>query len=50
MRDGRSVTLNLRDYERKLPVLLGAEDVESVRVDRDTLEDVVLRLVGEVER
>jgi hypothetical protein len=35
------VTLDLREYERKLPVLLAAEDVESVQVDRDTVDDVL---------
>jgi ABC-type multidrug transport system ATPase subunit len=50
MRDGRSETVELRNYERELPALLGATGVESVRVERDTLEDVVLRLVEEAER
>jgi ABC-2 type transport system ATP-binding protein len=48
-RDGRVETLELCDYERELPPLLGADGVESVRVERDTLEDVVLRLVEEGE-
>ena len=48
-RDGRVETFELRDYERELPPLLGADGVESVRVERDTLEDVVLRLVEEGE-
>jgi ABC-2 type transport system ATP-binding protein len=48
-RDGRLETFELRDYERELPALLGADGVESVRVERDTLEDVVLRLVEEGE-
>ena len=46
-RDGRVETFELRDYERELPALVGADGVESVRVERDTLEDVVLRLVEE---
>ena len=48
-RDGRVATFELRDYERELPALLGADGVESMRVERDTLEDVVLRLVEEGE-
>ena len=48
-RDGRVETFELRDYERELPALVGADGVESVRVERDTLEDVVLRLVEEGE-
>jgi ABC-2 type transport system ATP-binding protein len=48
-RDGRAETFELHDYERELPVLLGADGVESVRVERETLEDVVLRLVEEGE-
>jgi len=46
-RDGRSETLALRDYEHELPGLLAGGDVESVRVEHDTLEDVMLRLVEE---
>jgi ABC-2 type transport system ATP-binding protein len=48
-RDGRAETLELLDYEHELPALLGADGVESVRIERDTLEDVMLRLVEETE-
>ena len=48
-RDGRVETLELGDYERELPRLLSGGGVDSVRVDRDTLEDVMLRLVEEEE-
>ena len=46
-RDGRVETFELLDYERELPALLGTRDIESLRVEHDTLEDVVLRLVEE---
>jgi ABC-2 type transport system ATP-binding protein len=49
-RDGRDETVELRDYERELPPLLSGGGVESVRVERDTLEDVMLRLVEGEER
>jgi ABC-2 type transport system ATP-binding protein len=49
-RDGRVETLVLRDYERELPALLSGGGVESVQIERDTLEDVMLRLVEETER
>ena len=39
----------LRDYERELPRLLSRGGVESVQIERDTLEDVMLRLVEESE-
>jgi ABC-2 type transport system ATP-binding protein len=46
LRRGESTeTLELRDYERELPPLLADGAVDSVRIDRDTLEDVLLRLV-----
>jgi ABC-2 type transport system ATP-binding protein len=48
-RDGRVETFELRDYERELPALLGTGDIESLRVEHDTLEDVMLRLVEEAE-
>ena len=48
-RDGRTETVELRDYERELPPLLSGGGVESVRIERDTLEDVMLRLVEEAE-
>jgi hypothetical protein len=46
-RDGREETAELHDYERELPALLGADGVESVRVEHETLEDILLRLVQE---
>ena len=49
-RDGRAETLELRDYQRELPRLLAGGGVESVRVEQDTLEDVMLMLVEEAER
>jgi ABC-2 type transport system ATP-binding protein len=49
-RDGRVERLELRDYERELPALLAGGGVDSVRVERDTLEDVMLALVEEAER
>jgi ABC-2 type transport system ATP-binding protein len=49
-RDGDVETVELRDYERELPPLLSRGGVESVRIERDTLEDVMLRLVEEDER
>jgi ABC-2 type transport system ATP-binding protein len=49
-RDGHVETVELRDYERELPPLLSGGGVEWVRVERDTLEDVLLRLVEEEER
>jgi ABC-type multidrug transport system ATPase subunit len=49
-RDGRAETLELRDYEHELPALLAGGGVEAVRVERDTLEDVLLNLVEQDER
>jgi ABC-2 type transport system ATP-binding protein len=48
-RDGAVETFELRDYEHELPELLCRRGVESVRVERDTLEDVMLRLVEDAE-
>ena len=48
-RQGAEESFVLSDYARELPGLLGCSDVESVRVERDTLEDVMLRLVEEAE-
>ena len=48
-RDGRVETVELRDYERELPLLLAGGGVESVRIERDTLEDVMLKLVAETQ-
>ena len=48
-RDGRAETHELADYEHELPALLSDGAVESVRIERDTLEDVMLRLVQEGE-
>jgi ABC-2 type transport system ATP-binding protein len=48
-RDGEAETLELADYERELPALLSEGGVTSVRVGRDTLEDVMLRLVEEAD-
>ena len=48
-RDGEAKTLELSDYEHELPALLSGGDVTSVRLERDTLEDVMLRLVEEAE-
>ena len=49
-RDGRAETLELRDYEHELPALLAGGGVAAVRIERDTLEDVILDLVEEAER
>ena len=49
-RDGRVETIELADYERELPALLSGGGVESVHIERDTLEDVMLKLVEEAER
>jgi ABC-2 type transport system ATP-binding protein len=49
-RDGRSETVVLRDYEHELPALLAAGGVDALRIERDTLEDVMLGLVEESER
>jgi ABC-type multidrug transport system ATPase subunit len=49
-RDGRAETFELCDYERELPRLLSGGGIESVQIQRDTLEDVMLRLVEESER
>jgi ABC-2 type transport system ATP-binding protein len=49
-RGGHVETLELRDYERELPTLLSGGGVESVHIERDTLEDVMLRLVEEAEQ
>ena len=49
-RDGHAETVELRDYERELPTLLCRRKVESVRIERDTLEEVMLALVEEEER
>jgi ABC-type multidrug transport system ATPase subunit len=46
-RDGREERFELADYERELPRLLNAPGVDSMRVERETLEDVMLRLVQE---
>jgi hypothetical protein len=48
--DGHAETVELRDYERELPTLLCRGKVESVRIERDTLEEVMLALVEEEER
>jgi ABC-2 type transport system ATP-binding protein len=48
-RGGREEVVELRDYERTLPALLGADGIESVRVEHQTLEDVMLRLVEEAD-
>jgi ABC-2 type transport system ATP-binding protein len=39
--------IELRDYGRELPRLLAEGGVESVRLERETLEDVVVRLIRE---
>ena len=44
-RGGREESFELKDYEHELPGLLGCEDVRSVRVEHETLEDVMLRMV-----
>jgi ABC-type multidrug transport system ATPase subunit len=49
-RDGRAETVELDDYEHELPALLRDRTVDSVRIERDSLEDVMLRLVEEAER
>jgi ABC-2 type transport system ATP-binding protein len=46
-RDGQREVFDLADYERELPRLLGDGRAERVQVERDTLEDVMLRLVEE---
>jgi ABC-2 type transport system ATP-binding protein len=48
-RDGSVRTLELDDYEHELPALLAGGGVDSVRIERDSLEDVMLRLVEEAE-
>jgi ABC-2 type transport system ATP-binding protein len=45
--NGAVRTLELADYEHELPALLAAGGVDSVRIERDSLEDVMLRLVEE---
>lgn len=49
-RDGRDETIELSDYERELPALLAGGGVEAVRLERDSLEEVMLRLIEEAER
>jgi ABC-2 type transport system ATP-binding protein len=49
-RGERTETLELTDYERELPQLLSGGGVEAVRIERDTLEDVMLGLVERAER
>jgi ABC-2 type transport system ATP-binding protein len=49
-RAGGAETLELSNYERELPPLLSGGGVESVHIERDTLEDVMLSLVEEAER
>jgi ABC-2 type transport system ATP-binding protein len=46
-RNGASRTFELSDYERELPRLLSGGGIDSVSIERDTLEDVMLRLVEE---
>ena len=41
-RDGSARTLELADYEHELPALLAGGGVDSVRIERDSLEDVML--------
>ena len=48
-RGGEEESFVLSDYARELPALLGVRDVESIRVEHETLEDVMLRLVEEAE-
>jgi ABC-2 type transport system ATP-binding protein len=48
-RDGEVETLELADYEHALPALLAGGGVDWVRVERDTLEDVMLALVEEAD-
>ena len=48
-RDGEIETLELDDYEYTLPALLSGGGVDWVRVERDTLEDVMLALVEEAD-
>ena len=49
-RSGAVETHELDDYEHQLPALLSGGGVSSVRVERDTLEDVMLSLVEEAGR
>jgi hypothetical protein len=44
-RGGEVERLELSDYEHELPALLSKGGIESVRVEHETLEDVMLRLV-----
>jgi ABC-2 type transport system ATP-binding protein len=44
-RDGAAETLELDDYEHELPALLAGGGIESVRIEHDSLEDVMLMLV-----
>jgi ABC-2 type transport system ATP-binding protein len=46
-RGGREETLELTDYQHELPTLLQAGGIDRVEIERDTLEDVMLRLVEE---
>jgi ABC-2 type transport system ATP-binding protein len=48
-RDGSARTLELDDYEHELPALLAGGGVDTVRIERDSLEDVMLRLVEEAD-
>jgi ABC-2 type transport system ATP-binding protein len=48
-RDTGVETIELADYEHELPALLADGGVSSVRLERDTLEDVMLRLVEEAD-
>jgi ABC-2 type transport system ATP-binding protein len=48
-RNGSAQTLELADYEHELPALLAGGGVDSVRIERDSLEDVMLSLVEREE-
>jgi ABC-2 type transport system ATP-binding protein len=51
IRRGRDVeTVELLDYECELPALLRQRDADSVHIERDTLEEVLLRLVEGTDR
>ena len=49
-REGAAETLELADYEHELPALLAGGGVSSVRLERDSLEDVMLALVEQEDR
>jgi len=49
-REGAAQTVELDDYEHELPALLAGGGVASVRIEHDSLEDVLLMLVERSQR